>query len=86
MTLSIDERTKLIAEFLVRNECTVRDASKVFGIAKSTVHKDLTKRLPFIDKQLYRKVRRVLDANFAVRHLRGGESTKQMYLKKKHCR
>ena len=86
MTLSIEERTKLIAEFLIENKCTVRVASKVFGIAKSTVHKDLTERLPFIDKQLYKNVRRVLDSNFAQKHLRGGESTKQMYLKKKHCR
>ena len=85
MNLSIDERTLKIAEYITETSCTVRDAAKEFGIAKSTVHKDLTKRLPALDSNLFKKVRRVLDTNFSLRHLRGGESTKRMYLEKMHC-
>ena len=51
----------------------------VFGISKSTVHKDLTERLERIDLPMARRVRRILDRNKAQRHLRGGEATRQKY-------
>ncbi|MDD4783897.1 MAG: sporulation transcriptional regulator SpoIIID, partial [Syntrophaceticus sp.] len=46
---------------------------------KSTVHKDMTERLPRINQQLARSVRLVLDLNKAERHLRGGEATRKKY-------
>ena len=66
-----------LGKYIVATECTVRDAAKQYGMGKSTVHKDVTERLPLIDRELSEDVRRILDYNLSVRHLRGGEATKQ---------
>ncbi len=66
-----------IGKHIVQTHCTVRDAAAKFGIGKSTVHKDVTEVLPHIDKGLYEQVRKILDYNLSVRHIRGGEATKQ---------
>lgn len=66
-----------LGKYIVQTQCTVRDAAKQYGMGKSTVHKDVTERLPLIDRELAEKVRRILDYNLSVRHLRGGEATKQ---------
>ena len=69
-------RCEIIAEYLIRSKCTVREAASYFKISKSTVHKDVTDRIKQIDPQLYKKVRKVLNKNKAERHLRGGNATK----------
>ncbi|HOB22053.1 MAG TPA: sporulation transcriptional regulator SpoIIID [Bacillota bacterium] len=61
------------------NKATVRQAAQVFSVSKSTVHKDMTERLPSINKELARKVKRILDKNKAERHIRGGEATRRKY-------
>ena len=33
------------AAYVLANKATVRDAAKVFGVSKSTVHKDMCERL-----------------------------------------
>lgn len=71
------ERATEIGKHIVTTGCTVRDAAAKFGIGKSTVHKDVTELLPRIDRELYEKVRKILDYNLSVRHLRGGEATKK---------
>ncbi|MBE6572296.1 MAG: sporulation transcriptional regulator SpoIIID [Ruminococcaceae bacterium] len=78
-----DERAVRIADYIVLSGATVRDAAKVFGVSKSTVHKDVTSRLCECDRDLFEKVNRVLSKNKAERHLRGGEATKEKYLKNK---
>ncbi len=78
-----DERAVRIAEYIISVGATVRDAAKVFGVSKSTVHKDVTSRLCECDKELFDKVNRVLSKNKAERHLRGGKATKEKYLKNK---
>ena len=65
--------------YIVENRTTVRAAAKVFGVSKSTVHKDLTERLPQINRGLYRQVRELLDLNKAERHIRGGLATRRKY-------
>lgn len=45
----------------------------------TTVHKDLTERLPRINPALYRQVRALLDLNKAERHIRGGLATRRKY-------
>lgn len=62
---------------------TIREIGKRFGVSKSTVHKDLTDRLEEIDKDLYLQVRKLLDYNKSIRHIRGGLSTKRKYSNKK---
>lgn len=79
MTEYIYERAVEIASYIVEEKQTVRNAAEHFGVSKSTVHKDITQKLPETDKALYQKVRRVLDVNKAERHLRGGQATKEKY-------
>ena len=42
----IKERTIKIGKYIVETRKTVRVIAKEFGVSKSTVHKDLTERLP----------------------------------------
>lgn len=72
----IIERALRAAECTLRNRSTVRETAKALKVGKTTVHKDLTERLPKIDPQLASKVRGVLMANKAERHIRGGEATR----------
>ena len=57
----------------------MRDTAAVFGVSKSTVHKDITTLLPKLNSGLYKEVRAVLDVNKEERHLRGGEANKHKY-------
>ena len=75
----IISRVYSIASSIVDNGLTVREAAKRFNVSKSTVHSDVTMRLEALDYDLYNEVRQVLDFNFAMRHLRGGESTRKKY-------
>ena len=79
MRTNIEERVSDLAAYIVDNQTTVRAAAKQFGISKSTVHKDLTERLPRINPGLYRQVRTLLDLNKAERHIRGGLATRRKY-------
>ena len=75
----IEQRVLEIANYCLNNNATVRESAKRFGISKSTVHKDITERLPELNHELYEEVKKVLETNKAERHLRGGEATKQKY-------
>lgn len=79
MADTIDKRACDLAVYIIETGATVRRAAQQFGISKSTVHKDLSQRLPRCNKHLYRQVRKVLDLNKAQRHIRGGMATKQKY-------
>ncbi|NLK08786.1 MAG: sporulation transcriptional regulator SpoIIID [Firmicutes bacterium] len=68
---------------MIDTQATVRQAASVFGVSKSTVHKDVTERLPRINLELAAKVKLVLEQNKAERHIRGGEATKKKYLREK---
>jgi putative DeoR family transcriptional regulator (stage III sporulation protein D) len=77
----IEERAVEIARYIIEEKSTVRAAAWKFGISKSTVHKDVTERLPDIKPDLAENVREVLEKNKAERHIRGGEATKAKYRK-----
>ena len=77
----IEERVLQCAEYIVETGCTVRACSAHFSVSNSTVHKDVTERLPYIDADLYEKVRKVLELNLSERHIRGGNATKEKYRK-----
>jgi putative DeoR family transcriptional regulator (stage III sporulation protein D) len=77
------ERCVILASYMLENECTVRAAAKKYGISKSTVHKDVTYNLKKINPELYFKTQKLLNKNKQERHLRGGEATKQKFLKSK---
>ena len=79
MRSSIELRVKDLAVYILENRATVRAAAARFGVSKSTVHKDMTERLPHMDPALYRQVRKLLDINKAERHIRGGLATRRKY-------
>ena len=79
MRLSLEERACDLAVYIIENRATVRAAAKKFGVSKSTVHKDLTERLPHVNPGLYGQVRALLDLNKAERHIRGGLATRRKY-------
>lgn len=68
-----------VADYVLATGATVRDAARTFGISKSTVHKDVTERLPQVNPRLAGQVKTVLNLNKAERHLRGGEATRRKY-------
>ena len=64
----LSQRAVSLANYMIENKSTVRQAAKVFGVSKSTVHKDLTERLENLDSSLAGQ-----------RHIRGGMATKEKY-------
>ena len=82
--ISIEERACKLARYIIDTKDTVRGAAKQFGISKSTVHKDVSQRLKSINMTLYMEVRKILDENKAVRHIRGGMATKLKYSEQKN--
>lgn len=79
----IEERAVNIANYMIEQGATVRQAAKEFGISKSTVHKDCQQRLLFINPALAKEVRKVLEKNKAERHIRGGMATREKYIHNK---
>ena len=79
MKTAIEQRACDLAAYIIQHRATVRAAAKAFGISKSTVHKDVKERLKLIDTDLYAQAMCVLTYNKSVRHLRGGEATRQKY-------
>jgi putative DeoR family transcriptional regulator (stage III sporulation protein D) len=78
----IEERARKCAEYIVATGCTVRACSAHFSISKSTVHKDVSERLKYVDKDLYEQARGVLEFNLSERHIRGGIATREKYIGK----
>jgi putative DeoR family transcriptional regulator (stage III sporulation protein D) len=77
----MEQRACALAVYIIETGATVRTAAQHFGISKSTVHKDISQRLPQYNKRLYEQVRRVLDINKQERHIRGGMATRKKYKK-----
>lgn len=80
---NVEKRCIDLGHYIVETKATVRQAAKIFGISKSTVHNDVTKRLSVINPLLCSEVKAVLDENKAQRHIRGGLATKEKYSKMK---
>ena len=75
----MEERAERLAQYIIENRTTVRAAAQKFGISKSTVHKDISERLPQFNRVLYQQVKEVLEVNKAQRHIRGGTATRKKY-------
>lgn len=76
---NMEERAERLALYILENRTTVRAAAQKFGISKSTVHKDISERLPMFNRALSLQVRKVLEENKAERHIRGGIATRRKY-------
>ena len=81
--ISIEERAVKLAQYIIDSKDTVRGTAKKFGISKSTVHKDIQERLKIIDINKYFIVNKIMQEHIEIRHLRGGEATRQLFLRKK---
>ena len=79
----IKSRCVLLGQYISEHNATVRETAAVFGVSKSTVHKDVTEKLRREAPALYKDVYIVLEKNKAERHLRGGAATKLKYELKK---
>lgn len=79
-TNNIEERVLRIANFIIESGITIREAANLFGYSKSTVHKDITERLPQISYNTYEKVDKILQSNKNERHIRGGFATKVKWM------
>lgn len=72
------------SNYMIETNKTIREIATIFNVSKSTVHKDLKDRLKKIDINLYEKVKEIIDYHIEIRHIKGGESTKEKYKKFKH--
>ena len=76
----IEQRVKHTAWYTIIHGTTVRETAKALKVSKSTVHRDLTIRLPKVDRSLCDRVETILYNHKLERHLKGGEATKKMWL------
>jgi len=83
MKKELMDRVNACADYVIETKCTIREAAKKFHVSKSTVHKDLQKRLAEINPVKYEKINEIFKSHIEVRHIRGGQSTKEKYLNKK---
>ena len=83
MNKEILNRVINVANHIISTEDTIRKTATIFNISKSTVHKDIGERLMLIDKDKYLKVKKIMNNHLETRHLLGGESTRQLFLRKR---
>ena len=76
---TVEDRSILLARHIIDTRDTVRKTAKLFGVSKSTVHKDVTDRLARINHALFLEVKKVLEQNKSERHIRGGLATREKF-------
>ena len=84
MSTYIIKRVLNIANHIIDTKETIRETAKKFNISKSTVHKDLQERLYQIDINKYNIIKQIMNEHIETRHIKGGESTRQLFERKKH--
>lgn len=77
---SLDDRAIIFANYIVLTKSTIRRTAQVFGVSKSTVHNDVSQKLKLSNFKLYEQVHSILRNNFELKHLRGGEATRNKYI------
>ncbi len=82
MEKRIIDRVVKEGKYIIDTGKTVREMAAIFGISKSTIHKDLRDRLFEIDLNMYNEVSNILQYHTDIRHIRGGESTRRKFLEK----
>ena len=78
--MQIKERVLCEAEYIINTGCTLRRCAAAFGVGKSTVHADVTVKLPVLDAKMATRVLEILHYNGSVKHIRGGDSTRRKYV------
>lgn len=75
--LRIESRVLEITQYIIDRKVSVRVAAKVFGVSKSTVYRDITKRALRLNPDLAKEVEKVLLYNKEQRCLRAREARKK---------
>ena len=83
MKAYIKERTLQVAEHIAQTEDTVRKTAEIYHLSKSTVHNNVSTRLKKLDVDMFEEVQKVMQKNFAEKHIRGGMSTKEKFEREK---
>lgn len=83
MRREVQERVVAAAQHIIKTGTTVRGCAECFGVSKTTIHKDMRERLPEVNPALAKAVDVVLRKNMEERHIRGGQATKEKYLRKR---
>lgn len=76
-------RTLKHATLFLEKDATVRSVAKLAKSTRSTVFADLVERLQWVDHSLYLAVKEKLKYNFSIKHLNGGQATKEAWLGRK---
>ncbi len=80
---TLDERIVMEAQYIIDNNATIRKTAKAFNLSKSTVHKDVSYKLEYINERLFKEVKAILENNLKERHIRGGLATKRKFSAKR---
>lgn len=83
MKREVQTRVTEAAQYILKTGATVRACAEAFGVSKTTIHKDMRERLPGLDPAIARRVDRVLNKNREERHIRGGQATKEKYVRQR---
>ncbi len=79
MKVYIEQRVMEVAKYIIDSKATIRKTAKVFGVSKTTIHKDIIERLPKVNPSIAEEAQRVIGVNKIERHIRGGRATKLKY-------
>lgn len=79
MNKDIQKRVLNEANHVLNTKETIRKTADRFNVSKSTVYTDLSERLKKIDNNLMKEINNIFKDHDRVKHLRGGEVTKQKY-------
>ena len=79
MNKDIQKRVLNEANHVLNTKETIRKTADRFNVSKSTVYTDLSERLKKIDNNLMNEINNIFKDHDRVKHLRGGEVTKQNY-------
>ncbi len=83
MNKNIIKRVNDIADYIIKTKDTIRQTAIIFNVSKSTVHKDMQERLYLVNINKYKEVKKIMNEHIETRHIKGGESTRQLFLRKK---
>ena len=83
MNKYIEKRVIEVADYILDTKETIRKTAEKFNISKSTIHKDLQERLSQIDINKYNMIKKIMNEHIETRHIKGGESTRQLFLRKR---
>ena len=76
----IEKRVEAVVDYIIDNKATLRQTARIFGISKSTIHKDICQRIELlgsVDK--INQINSILAYNKAQRYIRGGLATQKKF-------